>query len=185
MTFLAIRRMVRLVDLKDSGTQRHSERVAVKARKLALAAGWSERDAERLKKAGCVHDVGKIGIPQEILQKPARLTGDEFKLIKLHPEIGVEMLRSYGLFDSEQIDWVLHHHERADGNGYPDGLCRAELSDGAKLLALADSWDVMVSSRPYKKAMAVNDAVLEVQRMCGKQFCIEAVRALDKLVRIT
>lgn len=185
MTYLAIRRMAHLVDLKDAGTQRHSERVADKACRLALAAGWTEEDAHRLYLAGFVHDVGKIGVGEAILCKPARLTAAEYRIIQLHPTLSVEMMMSLDSFDDEQHEWVLHHHERPDGRGYPDGLADGQITDGAALMALADSWDVMVSDRPYKKAMQVEDALVECHRVCGAQFTERAVRALDHLLRLS
>lgn len=185
MTYLAIRRMAHLVDLKDAGTQRHSERVAEKVCRLALAAGWSETDAHRIYLAGHVHDVGKIGIGEAILCKPAALTAAEYRVIQLHPALSVEMMLSLDSFDEEQREWVLHHHERPDGRGYPDRLIADQITEGAALMALADSWDVMVSDRPYKRAMQIEDALVECHRVCGTQFTFGAVRALDQLLRLS
>lgn len=178
MTDAALRAMARAVDLKDLATNRHSLRVSRLAQRLAEAAGWSPGDAYRLCQAGMVHDAGKLGLPQEVLCKSGRLTEAEYELVKRHPGLGAEMLVGHDL-DDEQLEWVRHHHERPDGRGYPDGLVDGTISDGAALLAIADTFDVMVSGRVYQAAMPVRVAVAECRSLCGVQFRHMAVRALE------
>lgn len=178
---VATLRLARLVDLKDAGTQAHSRRVALMAYRLSFELGFTPVDCERIRRAAQVHDVGKIGISETILQKPDRLTPDEYRVIKTHPATGVTLLANHA-FDDEQREWVLHHHERPDGLGYPDGLTIEQLSDGAAIICLADCWDVMISERPYKAPMPVAEAVREVQRNCNKQFLHHVVSALERVL---
>jgi HD-GYP domain-containing protein (c-di-GMP phosphodiesterase class II) len=182
VTLYAMRALARAVDAKDSATGDHSLRVARLVERLARAAGWDEEDANALAMAGLVHDVGKLGIPESVLLKPGKLDEDEYRLVKHHPHVGAEMLANDGpQWTPLQVEWVLHHHERPDGRGYPDGVDQADLSDGAALLALADSYDVMTSARPYKPAMPPAVALVEVERLCGRQFVHFAVRALERV----
>lgn len=177
-----MRALARAVDEKDSGTGDHSIRVGRAARRLALCAGWDEAQAKILGDAGYVHDVGKLGISEDVLMKPGRLDEAEYRLVKLHPQVGADMLRNDGAWSVEQLDWVLHHHERPDGRGYPHGLAGSDISDGAALLALADTWDVMTSARPYKEAMTDAEALAEVRELCGVQFRHFAVTALERML---
>jgi HD-GYP domain-containing protein (c-di-GMP phosphodiesterase class II) len=171
-----LRALARAVDAKDPSTWEHSERVALFVERLALAAGWSPRRSALLREAGYAHDVGKIGVPDAVLTKPGRLTPEEYEQIKTHPALGAQIAAE--ILTGEQVQWIRWHHERPDGKGYPDRLNHAFIPDGAKLLALADSWDVMTTTRPYKKAMLADDALAECIRQCDRQFCREAVEAL-------
>jgi HD-GYP domain-containing protein (c-di-GMP phosphodiesterase class II) len=180
-----MRALARAVDAKDSGTHDHSERVARLAARLAVCDFWPDPRVRLIELAGYVHDVGKLGIPAEVLQAPRRLTPAERHQVELHPGAGFEMLASdEGRWTSEQLDWVRHHHERPDGKGYPDGLGLHDLSAGAQLLALADTWDVMTSTRPYKVAVGQDEALAEVRDLCGLQFTHRAVRALERLLGV-
>lgn len=177
-----MRALARAVDAKDPATAEHSARVARLAYRLAQCAGWPDVDARRLRDAGYVHDVGKLGLPTATLRAARRLTSDERRLVELHPEVGATMLGNDGpQWDLEQIEWVKHHHERPDGNGYPDGLSRSEISDGAALLALADSFDVMISDRPYKAGKPISQAIDEAVYLCGVQFVHFAITALEAI----
>jgi diguanylate cyclase (GGDEF)-like protein/PAS domain S-box-containing protein len=176
----SIRVLARAVDAKDPSTLRHSERVADLAVAIAGALGWDADSLVRLREAGLVHDVGKIGVPDSILFKPGRLTADEYREITRHAAIGAEILGDVLL--PSQVSWVRGHHERWDGGGYPDGLVGERIPEGARVLALADAWDVMTSVRPYHSPLTTEAALLECDRCSGTQFAPEAVEALRRLI---
>ena len=157
------------IDAKDRYTCGHSERVATLAVELGRRVGLSEEEVERLRISGLVHDIGKIGVPEAVLTKPGQLTDDEFDQIKQHPEIGVRILRDLPQL-ADVLPGVLHHHERWDGNGYPHGLSGEGIPLFARLLALADSFDAMSSSRTYRSAMPRTAVLEEVQACAGTQF---------------
>jgi|GEM_PF-831679 len=178
-TLTAVRVLAQAVDAKDPSTQRHSERVADLARDLALAAGWSPEQAGLLHEAGLVHDVGKIAVPEHILFKPGPLLPDEYDQVKLHARLGAEMLSD--VLSRDQVEWVRHHHERHDGTGYPDRVSGPGFSAGARMLALADSWDAMTAARPYGGVKSPEEAIAECRAQAGHQFCPAAVAALERL----
>ena len=176
----SIRVLARAVDAKDPSTQEHSTRVAELAVRLATALGWPAERLARLHEAGLLHDVGKIGVPDAILFKPGRLTADEYEVVKSHAELGARIIAD--VVTPEQTAWVRHHHERMDGSGYPDGLTGDAIPDGARILALADAWDVMTAERPYKAGrLSPEEALLECRRHAGTQFCPVVVAALERL----
>jgi putative nucleotidyltransferase with HDIG domain len=170
--------LARAVDAKDSPTQRHSERVASISTQLALRLGWTPERCTRLREAALLHDVGKIGVPESILTKPAALTDDEYDRVKAHVQLGAQIAE--GVLDSEQVSWVRGHHERPDGRGYPDALTADTIPDGARLLAIADAYDTMTSGRPYKPAISPADATREMRRHAGRQFDADLLDQLDQ-----
>jgi diguanylate cyclase (GGDEF)-like protein/putative nucleotidyltransferase with HDIG domain len=172
-----IRALARAIDARDPSTREHSERVARLAARLAEERGWTPERVALLHEAALVHDVGKIGIPDAILLKPTRLTGEEYEVIKGHAELSARMVEE--ILSAEQVEWVRAHHERPDGRGYPRGLRADALSEGAALLAAADAFDVMVSARPYSPGRSVADALAEVRELRGAQFTDAAVAALE------
>ncbi|MEQ8833174.1 MAG: diguanylate cyclase [Miltoncostaeaceae bacterium] len=176
----SIRVLARAVDAKDPSTRRHSERVAALARALALELGWSRQEADDLHGAGLVHDVGKIAVPDAILFKPDRLTDEEFARVRAHAALGADIVDD--VLAPRQVAWVRGHHERWDGRGYPDALAGPSIPEGARIMTLADSWDVMTSMRPYGVMRALDDALAECRRCSGHQFWPPAVRALERLV---
>ena len=176
----ALRALARAVDARDPYTQRHSERVAQLARRIALALGWSELRADALHEAGLVHDVGKIGVPDAILLKPSALDAAEFAQIRRHAELGAQIVAD--ALSPEAASWVRGHHERPDGAGYPDGLAGDAIPEGARILALADAWDAMTTDRPYRRGMAAAAALDECRRCAGSQLWATAVEALEALV---
>jgi diguanylate cyclase (GGDEF)-like protein/PAS domain S-box-containing protein len=178
-TLAAIRALAAAVDAKDPSTQRHSERVADLASNLARVAGWDTGRIALLRDAALVHDVGKIGVPDQILLKPGKLSVAEYEQVKTHAALGVQMLAD--LLSPEQIDWIRHHHERFDGAGYPDRLAGTEIAEGARLLALADAWDAMTVARPYGTPRTAGEALAECRRGAGTHFCPDAVAALLRL----
>jgi diguanylate cyclase (GGDEF)-like protein len=175
----AVRALARAIDAKDPATTRHSERVAELTARLAEEAGWPAARVTRLRDAALVHDVGKIGVPDAILSKPGGLTDAEYEVIKRHADLGARIAAE--VLDDEQTAWVRGHHERYDGRGYPDELAGAAISDGARLLALADAWDAMTGARVYSAPMASAEALAECREQCGRQFAPEAVDALERL----
>lgn len=173
---MSIRILARAVDAKDPTTRLHSERVAELSAEIASRLGWPEDRLELLREAGLVHDVGKIGIPDAILFKPERLTGDEYAAVQQHAALGAQIVAE--ALSSEQISWVRAHHERWDGSGYPDNLAGFDIPEGARIMALADAWDTMITERPYKPPISPEDAVAECERFAGSQFWPAGVQAL-------
>jgi len=157
------------IDAKDSYTSGHSERVAHLSKMLAEAAGLPAKEVERIEIAGLVHDVGKIGVPERVLCKTGRLTDEEFDLIKLHPRIGHNILKDIPQM-SEVLPAVLSHHERWDGRGYPHGLEGEAIPTDARIVAVADSFDAMSSTRTYRAAMQRATVLREIERCAGTQF---------------
>lgn len=157
------------VDAKDAYTCGHSERVALLSRHLAIEIGLADSEVEQIYMAGLLHDVGKIGVPESVLQKTGRLTADEFEQMKKHPQIGARILA-----DVKQIKpivpGVLHHHERFDGKGYPAGLAGNTIPLMGRIICLADCFDAMTSNRTYRKALPLEVALNEIRRCAGTQF---------------
>jgi len=169
------------VDAKDPYTRGHSGRVAAYAAAIAAALDLPAADVTRVRQAGVLHDVGKIGVPDAILLKPDRLTGAEYDIIKQHPEIGERILQGLP-FLREILPAVRHHHERWDGGGYPDGLAGAAIPADAAILAVADSFDAMTSSRTYRPGLPVGEALRRVREGAGTQYDPRVVAAFDRAV---
>ncbi len=164
-----IRALSAAIDAKDRYTQGHSERVALMGSRLAAALGMSDEQVERVRIAGLVHDVGKIGVPEAVLCKPGRLTDEEFAQIKRHPVIGHTILQDIGPL-AEMLPGVLYHHERWDGRGYPEGLGGADIPRLGRLLAVADAFDAMSSNRSYRSALPREKVLREIAECAGTQF---------------
>jgi len=163
------------VDVRFSGSARHSETVGRYAELMARELGLSERRVGRVRLAGLLHDVGKVGVPDAILLKPGPLTDEERKVIVRHPELGAQILEHPSLRDVQA--WVLAHHERPDGAGYPRGLFGAELPLEARIVAVADAYEAMTSDRSYRDAVDQPEARAELLRCAGAQFDAEVVAA--------
>lgn len=174
-----IRALVQAVDIKDRYTRGHSERVGRASVLIARELGMDKERTESLRFAGILHDVGKLGVPTRLLRKDGPLTPQERRVIELHPEYGHEMVRGIG-FLGEARSAILHHHERLDGSGYPYGLCGAQIPEFARVVAVADAFDAMTSTRSYRRARAVPAAVAELRRCAGTQFDPRMVRALAR-----
>ncbi|MGA3065300.1 MAG: HD domain-containing phosphohydrolase [Tepidisphaeraceae bacterium] len=157
------------VDAKDAYTCGHSERVAAISRQLTIEAGLPDALAERIYMAGLLHDVGKIGVPESVLQKTGRLTPEEFEQMKRHPQIGAKILQDVKQI-SDIIPGVLHHHERYDGQGYPGRLTGENIPLMGRIICLADCFDAMTSNRTYRKALPLEVALTEIRRCSGTQF---------------
>jgi len=173
--FRAAASLARAVDSRDAYTGSHSERVASHASQIAEQLGLPADEIELTRLAGSLHDLGKLAIPEEILRKPAALSDAERLVLERHPQIGYRMLESLGV--DPIADWVLHHHERWDGHGYPDGLAAEEIPLGARIIFVADAFDAMTSDRLYRAALTFEEAVAEVERCSGTQFDPEVVAA--------
>jgi diguanylate cyclase (GGDEF)-like protein len=173
--FRAAAARARAVDTRDGYTGSHSERVAAIAGAIAERLGLPAAGVELARVAGGLHDLGKLAIPEEILQKPAELTTAEWLVVQRHPQIGHRMLE--GLGPSPVAEWVLHHHERWDGSGYPDGLAGDEIPLGARIVFVADAFDAMTYGRLYRAPLAREEALAEIERCAGAQFDPDVVRA--------
>jgi diguanylate cyclase (GGDEF)-like protein len=173
---LGLRALARAIDAKDPSTLRHAERVAELACAVAAQLGWPADRIERLEEAALVHDVGKIGVPDAILLKPGRLDEHEYAQVQEHAALGARIVED--VLDPEQVGWVRWHHERPDGQGYPDGLGAAELPEGAAILACCDAFDVMTAERPYSRARPVLEGLAECERLAGQQFVGSVITAL-------
>lgn len=165
------------VETKDFYTRGHSERVARGSALIAREIGMRTERVEAIKYAGMLHDVGKLGVPTRVLQKTGNLTEAEYAAIQLHPLRGLEIIREIGFLD-EALAGILHHHERIDGRGYPMGLAGDEIPEFARVLAVADAFDCMTSTRSYRGARTVAEAVVELRRCSGSQFDPAFVAAL-------
>jgi diguanylate cyclase (GGDEF)-like protein/PAS domain S-box-containing protein/putative nucleotidyltransferase with HDIG domain len=173
--------LVKAVDAKDPFTKEHSQNVSARAVDIAVALGIPEGDVEIIKYAGLLHDVGKIAVGQDILVKKDPLTREEFELLKKHPVIGVNILKDIRFLEKE-IPIILHHHERWDGKGYPHGLKGREIPLGARIMAVADAFDAMMSGRGYKDKVSLSSVIEELKRGRGTQFAPEVVDAFVALL---
>ncbi|MEU8762554.1 HD-GYP domain-containing protein [Streptomyces sp. NPDC048659] len=174
-----IRALVQAVDLKDRYTRGHSERVGRASVLIARELGMAEERLEVVRFAGILHDVGKLGVPTRVLRKDGPLTPEERRIIELHPEYGHEMVRGIG-FLGEARTAILHHHERMDGSGYPYGLKGRQIPEYARVVAVADAFDAMTSTRSYSRARPVGTALAELARCAGTQFDPRMVDALGR-----
>jgi diguanylate cyclase (GGDEF)-like protein/putative nucleotidyltransferase with HDIG domain len=169
------------VDARDAYTGRHSYVVAQLSARVASLLGLDAEEVELVRLAGSLHDLGKLAIPEEILRKPGPLSDAELLVLRRHPQIGFRMLRSLGV---EPVStWVLHHHERWDGRGYPHGLGGEDIPLGSRILFVADAYDAMTSDRIYQEHVAHEDAVAELERCAGTQFDPQVVAVFVKSVK--
>ena len=176
-----IQAMRQLVDARNEYTRGHSDRVSAIAVEIAQAMGKSEEYCETIRVAGLFHDIGKVGVPDAILLKNGPLTSDEYSQIKQHPAAGEKVLSTYSPF-SEMLPIIRGHHERIDGSGYPDGLSGEEICIGAKIIAVADSFDAMVSNRTYRRGLGLDKACDELLKHKGGQFDPDAVDSFFRLI---
>ncbi|HEX3020611.1 MAG TPA: diguanylate cyclase [Chitinispirillaceae bacterium] len=174
--------LIKAIDAKDPMAKEHSHNVSIYATEIAKVLNLSESDIEIICNAALLHDVGKISIRDEILSKKSKLTFIELQTLKRHPEIGVGILRELKFLEKE-LPIILHHHERYDGGGYPHGLKGREIPLGARIIAVADSFDAMISGRSYKKRMSWEAALDELKKGCNTQFAPEIVEAFLKVLR--
>jgi putative two-component system response regulator len=195
----SIRALAYALEAKDQYTQGHSDRVTEIAMAIAAELAIPTRTAEKLRLAGLLHDIGKIGIRESVLNKQGKLTEEEYEHIKSHSEVGEHILQPI-IEDGEILEMVRHHHERYDGKGYPDGLSAEQipqgtmvlavaeayettLSQGALTLAVSDAYDAMTSDRPYREAMSPEAALAVLEKGKGTQFDPIIVDALLRVVK--
>ncbi len=169
-----INALVSAIDFKDHLTKNHSDNVKHYAVAIAKAMNLSQKEVETIAEACQVHDLGKIGVHDDILTKPGSLTEKEYHEIKLHSLAGAVILKPFR-FLSKVVEIVRHHHERYDGTGYPDGLSGDDISIGARIMAVADSFEAMTSKRPYRDAMSKEAAIAELRKYRGTQFDAKVV----------
>ena len=171
-----------LLDLKDLNTGVHSTRLAEWALHVATELGFDDGSLSDLEVAALLHDIGKIGIPDAILNKPAKLTEDEYALMKKHPEYGWAVLRHVPGMERASL-MILHHHESFEGRGYPAGLKGEEIPIGSRIVSVIDSFDAMVSNRPYRNGLPVEEAIRRLVECRGTQFDPQVVDAFLPLAR--
>jgi HD-GYP domain-containing protein (c-di-GMP phosphodiesterase class II) len=171
-----------LLDLKDLNTGVHSTRLAEWALHVAGELGLDESCLSDLEVAALLHDIGKIGVPDAILNKPAKLSDEEYGLMKKHPEYGWAVLRNVPGMERASL-MILHHHESYDGAGYPAGLKGDEIPMGSRIVSVIDAFDAMVSTRPYRAGMPYEEAERRLLQASGKQFDPLVVKSFLPLAR--
>ncbi|MGN6791885.1 MAG: HD-GYP domain-containing protein [Streptosporangiaceae bacterium] len=171
-----LRALCQAVETKDFYTRGHSERVSRGSGMIARQIGMRSDRAEAVRFAGMLHDVGKLGVPTRVLQKQGRLTEEEYAAIQLHPMRGLEIVKDIG-FLHEALNGIMHHHERIDGRGYPMGFADDEIPEFARIIAVADAFDSMTSTRAYRGATSIPEAIAELRRGAGTQFDPKIVEA--------
>ncbi len=170
--------LMNALSMRGHETQNHSQRVATYALEIAESLGLKGRVLRSIRMGALLHDVGKIGIPDKILLKRGPLTADEWRVMRTHAEIGAKLLEGFdGLNNAREI--VAQHHERWDGTGYPLGLKHEQICIGARIFAIADTLDAVLSDRPYRKAVPIELAVAEISRCTGSQFDPDCVNAFS------
>lgn len=157
------------VEARDKSTGRHSLRVADYSVLIAKEIGYSDVELENLHKIGLLHDIGKIGVPDSILNKPSKLSDEEYQIMKTHVNIGGEILKDFTLVPNV-AEGAKYHHERFDGKGYPNGLKGEEIPLNARIIGIADAFDAMTANRVYRKAQDLSYVVDELKRCKGSQF---------------
>jgi putative nucleotidyltransferase with HDIG domain len=161
--------LARAIDAKSSWTAGHSERVTKIAMAISRAAGFSRSERNIVLRAGAVHDIGKLGIPNEILDKPGELTPQEKIAVRQHPQLGARILEPISAY-TDIMRIVLEHHENFDGSGYPNGLARGQISIYSRIFSVADGYDAMTSDRPYRQALDRKSAVESIKMEAGKKY---------------
>lgn len=179
--FATMKSLALALDAKDRYTAGHSESVQRYSVSIAQQMGLNQQEISNIDRAGALHDIGKIGIPDVIINKPGRLTPEEFEKIKEHPALGEQMILPIPFLNSAR-GIIRHHHERFDGRGYPDGVSGQEIELGARIMAVADTFDAMTSDRPYREARSVEEAMAELNRCRNTQFDPTAVEAFERVV---
>ncbi|QIA28135.1 HD domain-containing protein [Thermaerobacter sp. PB12/4term] len=181
MFLSTIRALALALEAKDRYTYGHADRVARLSVEIGKALNLPDKQLELLQYAGILHDIGKIGVRDEILNKPGRYTQEEYEEMKKHPVIGARIVSGV---DSLEVvaRWIRHHHEKFDGTGYPDGLKGADIPLGARIIAVADAFDAMLYDRPYKAGRPLPEVIDELKRCSGSHFDPEVVSILLKLI---
>lgn len=176
-----IRAFAKSIDIKDQYTKGHSFRVAEYTRKIAQRLGYNDKKIENFYHIAMLHDIGKVEIPENILNKPGRLTDEEYEIIKQHAQYGYDILKEIDSLPNLALG-AGYHHERLDGKGYPNGMMDKEIPQIAKIIAVADTFDAMYSTRPYRKQMPMEKIISELKRVSGTQLDTEIVNVLLELI---
>ena len=169
------------IEAKDSNTHGHSSRVLIFCELTGITLGWNQQTMEQLRYAAILHDIGKIGISEEILNKTTALTSEEFNAVKTHPVLGARIIHNIPHLEQASTA-ILQHHEYFSGHGYPTGLSGEEISPLAKILAISDAYDAMTSGRPYRPALTEAEAYDELQKCAGSQFDPEIVKVFCEAI---
>ncbi len=172
------------LEAKDRYTSGHSQRVSRFATLIAKSMGLKGEDVEVIRQVALLHDIGKIGMVDSILNKPSNLTDEEREVVKSHPVVGAQILVPVRTFQ-KHVAGIRYHHEMYDGSGYPDGLKGTDIPLAARVVSLADAFDAMTSTRPYRVGLPLAYAMEEIRKMRGRQFCPEAVDAFMRVLRAT
>lgn len=180
---MATEKILEALKHKDSYTYGHCARVAFFSLKLGEELNLEASEMYKLELAALFHDIGKIGIPDAVLNKPTRLEEDEFLIMKTHPELSEEILSEFKIF-GESAKYARHHHERYDGRGYPDGLSAENIPLFSRIILIADTFDAMTSTRPYRKGKPYKTAFNELMEFSGTQFdpnlVVHFISAMEK-----
>jgi HD-GYP domain-containing protein (c-di-GMP phosphodiesterase class II) len=171
------------VESREPSTRGHAARVTALADAVARRLGWSEDRIATLRLGGTLHDVGKVAVPVSVLRKRGPLSPDEVARIRVHPAAGARVIAAIAAA-RRAMPCVLHHHERWDGRGYPDGLAGEEIPEEARLLAIADAYDAMTTNRPYRRALEPALALAELERCAGTQFDPRLTRVFCEVWRV-
>jgi diguanylate cyclase (GGDEF)-like protein/putative nucleotidyltransferase with HDIG domain len=182
-TSKSLKRFINMINRKDRYTYGHTERVVIYLGWFANYLGIDEKDKLNLKLAAYLHDIGKIEIPEEVLNKKEKLTNEEYEMLRQHPVLGVELIKNIKTFE-ELLPLIKHHHERYDGKGYPDKLSGNDIPYLARVISIADSFDAMTSHRPYNTRKGHDDAINELRRCAGSQFDPELVEEFIKMIEL-
>ena len=174
--------LVNALEAKDPYQEGHSKQVKEIALQISDRLGYSKKEKEILSYASMIHDIGKVGIPDSILMKPETLTEKEYKIMKRHPEIG-EFIINPSIRNKKILNAVLHHHERYDGKGFPEGLKGERIPRSARILAIADSLSAMMSKRPYREGLPKKQIIMELKKNSGTQFDPQLVKICLDLMR--
>jgi HD-GYP domain-containing protein (c-di-GMP phosphodiesterase class II) len=170
-----------MLDLRDLNTGMHSTRLAEWGLRVARSLGVPEHSLPDLETGALLHDIGKVAIPESILGKPARLTHEEFEIVKRHPEFGWTVIRNLPGLEHTSLQ-ILHHHENFDGTGYPAGLKGTEIPIGARIVSVIDSFDAMISNRPYRAGLPMKEVIRRLHESSGTQFDPLVVDAFVRIV---
>lgn len=179
----SLKRFINMINKKDRYTYGHTERVVIYLGWFANYLELDEKDKLNLKLAAYLHDIGKVEIPEEVLNKKEKLTDSEYELLKQHPTLGVELIKHIKSFE-ELLPLIKHHHERYDGRGYPDKLSGEEIPYLARVISIVDSFDAITSHRPYNSRRGHDDAIKELKRCAGSQFDPELVEKFIKMIEL-
>ena len=173
--------IARAVDAKDSNTSKHSMRVSEYSVAIARRLGYSEETCENLRQMSLLHDIGKIGIPDAILNKPGKLTDEEYEVMKSHVILGGEILKDFTMIENVSIG-ALYHHEKYNGTGYCRGLKGEKIPLDARIIGIADAFDAMTANRVYRRKLDIDEVIAELKRCSGTQFDPRLVEILLSLI---